>query len=134
MINESKEFAINKINLFKDKINEYIIENKIELKFKNNNIPFQLYESKNLFPICLSGYYENSKIVVYGTPKINNNSIIINMNNKEAYYVIDTKNTEIKITYEDKEYVKKATMISIDKNVKEVEVIKAGKRYFLLKE
>ena len=27
------------------------------------------------------------------------------MNNKEAYYVIDTKNTEIKITYEDKEYI-----------------------------
>lgn len=128
---EYKKFIENKIENIKEKVDNYILETKIENKFKEEHSLFILYEFNNLLPKQLSGYFIKDNIIVYGNLPIKEKSILIDKNNNIAYNVKGSYETEIKINYQGKEYIKIGTVIIVDKKVKEVKVIKAGKRYFL---
>ncbi len=118
----------------KDKINNIILENKIEQEFKNNNTKFSLYTKDNIIPIVLYGKINNNEILVYGDCIIEQNSIIVNECNKKAYYAISSSKQEIQTTHNSNIYIRKGTKILLDENVKEVKVIKAKNKYYLLKD
>ncbi len=121
------------INKTKNKISNILLEQKIESKFKEKNITFTLYMKDNIFPITLTGYYENNNIIVYGNNKVPLNSVIVNEGTKTTYYVTNVYEKEIKIILDNNEYKRKGLLLELDNNIHEVNVIKAGKKYYLSK-
>lgn len=130
---ESKKFSLIIQNV-KNKFDDLLLESKIEQEFKNSNTKFSLYTKENIFPIFLYGKIDNNEIIVYGDYNIRKNSVIINECNKKAYYVINISQVEIKTKYNNSIYIRKGTKILLDDNVEEINVIKAGKKYYIYKE
>lgn len=114
----------------KEKINDAILETKIETSFKEKNDLYTLYTKNNSFYTKLSGYFEEDKLIVYGKHNIPQYSIIISDCGKNVYYVIKCEEVEITTQLNGVEYTRIGTKLYLDKNVEELNVIKAGKRYF----
>lgn len=132
-MSENKNFLSSTINNIKNKISDIVLENKIESSYKQNNTTFTLYTKDNILSTTLSGRINNNELIVYGDHKIPKYSVIVNECNKKAYYVLNTSTTEIKTNYNSTYYIRKGTKILLDENVEEVNVIKAGKKYFIYK-
>jgi len=128
-----KNFLESAISNIKNKVSDAILETKIESEYKQKNTTFSLYKKDNILSITLSGEIKNKELIVYGDHKIPKYSIIIDESNKKAYYVLNTLTTEIKTVYSSNNYIRKGTIIILDENVEEVNVIKAGKKYYIYK-
>lgn len=114
----------------KEKINDAILETKIETSFKEKNDLYTLYTKNNSFSTKLSGYFMEDKIVVYGKHNIPQYSIIISDCGKNVYYITKSEDIQITTNLNGTEYTRIGTKLYLDKNVEELNVIKAGKRYF----
>lgn len=117
----------------KDKTNQILLDRNIESYFNNKNIKFTLYKKDSILFNTLYGYIENNKLIVLNNYNIPNGSIIVNECNKKTYYVIKTETSNIDIVYNNQTYNKPSTIIQIDGNVEEVNVVKAGKKYYKVK-
>ena len=60
-------------------------------------------------------------------------SIVIDSKDNKAYNLVSIEKTETITNYEGTDYTRPGMKISLDSNVEEVKVIKAGDRYFLYK-
>lgn len=129
----NKNIISSTIESLKMKVADLVLENKIENNFKQNNTTFILYTKDNVLSTSLSGKIDNNLLTVYGDHKIPKYSIIVNECNKKAYYVLNTTTTEIKTNYNSNNYIRKGTIITLDEKVEEVNVIKAGKKYYIYK-
>lgn len=115
--------------IVKGKVDDFVLDTKIESEFRTKNTSYTLYTKDHSISLC--GYIIDKEIIVYGTHKVPKQNVIIDNETKKAYYVIDTKETTVKTVLNGIEYVRKGTCLVIDDSVEEVEVLKAGKRYFL---
>lgn len=117
-------------NNVKEKVNDAILEVKIETAFKEKNNLYTLYTKNNSFSTKLSGYIENDNLIVYGNHNIPKNSVLISDCGKKVFYIKGIENVEITTQLNGNQYTRKGTKLYLDDNVEEVQVIKAGKRYF----
>lgn len=127
---EKKNIFKRTYESIKGKINDAILETKIETSFKEKNDLYTLYTKNNSFSTKLSGYFIEDKLVVYGKHNIPKYSIIISDCGKNVYYVTKCEDIQIVTKYNGTEYNRIGTKLYLDKNVEELDVVKAGKRYF----
>ncbi len=132
---EKKENGFSKFfNKAKASVNNAVLESKIESSYNNANIAFTCYEKDATFAQSLHGSFINdSQLLVFGEKEIKKYSVIINSKDNKAYYVTSTEEGKVTSIVEGVEYERKGTIINLDSNVEEVNVIKAGKRYFIYK-
>ncbi|MCR5113237.1 MAG: hypothetical protein K6A63_04805 [Acholeplasmatales bacterium] len=133
---EKKENGFSKFfNKAKASVAAAQLENKIEAAYKKDTITFANYEKDSLLPKTYYGkYLSDNQIEVFGDHEAKVNTIIISEKDEKAYYVTSTEKTTVKSTVEGTEYERPGTIINLDTDVTEVNVIKAGKRYFIYKE
>jgi len=120
-------------NKIKCLINDINLKYKIENKFKKDNQKFTIYTKDSLVPCSCSGFYKENKIIIYGNHLNKINSFIVNNANNKVYKIVNTKSVDLKIDYENIEYIKQGTIIFIDDNIEEVSVIKVGTKYYKYK-
>ena len=132
---EKKENGFSKFfNKAKSSINSSILESKIESAYNTANIAFTIYEKDSTFgQACHGSYLNDNQLVVFGEKEIKKYSVIISSKDNKAYYVLSTEEGKVTSVVEGVEYERKGTIINLDSNVEEVNVIKAGKRYFIYK-
>ena len=132
---EKKENGFSKFfNKAKASVNNAVLESKIESSYNNANIAFTCYEKDTTFGQSLHGNFINdSQLLVFGEKEIKKYSVIINSKDNKAYYVTSTEEGKVTSIVVGVEFERKGTIINLDSNVEEVNVIKAGKRYFIYK-
>ncbi len=132
---EKKENGFSQFwNKVKSSVNDAVLESKLENKFREANTAFRVYQKDDLIGGSnVYGYYEGDNIVVWGQQSVKNFSVIIDDSTHEAYYVVGSEETTTNVEFEGTTYERTATNIAIDRNVEEVAVIKADKRYFIYK-
>lgn len=134
---EKKENGFSRFfNKAKTSVNNAILEGKIETSYNNQNIAFTVYAKDAALGMSVHGNYlndEKTEMIIFGEKEIKNNSVIVNSKDNDAFYTVGTKEGTVKSIVDGVEYERKGTIISLDKNVEEVNVIKAGKRYFIYK-
>lgn len=114
----------------KIKINQIMLENRIEKKFREEHFSYTLYIKDSLFTYKLYGHLLNDNLIIYGEHNIPKYSVIVNDYTKEKYCILGTKEEELKIVLDNKDYIRKGISISFDNNLEEVNVIKVGKKYY----
>ena len=134
---EKKENGFSKFfNKAKASVNNAILEGKIENAYNDKNLPFTIYSKDSALGLSVHGNYLNddkTEMIIFGEKEVKKNSVVINTKDNSAYYVVDTKEGKVTSTVEGVEYERKGTVICLNKDVEEVNVIKAGKRYFIYK-
>ena len=132
---KKKENGFSKFfNKAKASVQAAQLENEIEAAYKQDSVAFAYYEKDSLLPKTFHGKYLNdNQIEVFGEHTVKPNTIIIADKDEKAYYVESFEKTTVKATVENQEYECTGTIINLDSNVNEVNVIKAGKRYFIYK-
>ena len=130
---EKKENAFSKLwNKTKKSINDSLLESKITSAYEKELPEFKVYEKDALMASGLKGKLEGDKLTYIGEKKYALNSVVV-AGDDTAYYLVAIEDTTVKATVEEVEYERPGVTITLDKNVEEVNVIKAGKRYFLYK-
>ena len=130
---EKKENAFSKFwNKTKKSINDSILESNIEKAYEKGMDEFKLYEKNSLMAQSFKGELNDGKVVVFGEKEYKLFSVVIDKKDV-AYYLTKLEPTTVKSTVEKEEYERPGTILYLDKNVEEVNVIKAGKRYFIYK-
>lgn len=134
---EKKENGFTKFfNKAKASVNSALLENKIESTFNGQNNTFSIYSKNETFGSSVHGAYTSEakeQILIFGTREIKPYSVIIDSSDETAYYVTATSEGSVHVVVDGVEYERKGTLIDLDKNVEEVDVVKAGKRYFIYK-
>ena len=134
---EKKENGFSKFfNKAKTSVNNAILEGKIENSYNDKNISFTVYAKDAALGQSVHGNYlneEKTKMIIFGEKEIKKNSVIIDNKDNTAFYTLDTDEGKVTSIVDGVEYERKGTIINLDKNVEEVNVIKAGKRYFIYK-
>lgn len=129
---EKKENSFSKFfKKTKESVSNSVLEMKIENKFKNDNSDADIY-SNTLLPDTVYGYLDGNTFIAYGELELKKNSIMIFKD--KPYYIDSVTQTTVKISLDGYEYERKASKYTLDENVKEVNVIKADKHYYLVKE
>lgn len=130
---EKKENVFSKFwNKTKKVVNDSLLEVKIESKFKDDNDSFSIYGKGDLVPLIVYGCLKDGKVIAYGKIETEVNNILVD-NNEKAYYVNSLIDGTVDITVDGTIYTRPATIIVLDNDVQEVDVIKAGKKYYLQK-
>lgn len=128
-----KKSFIKTMDSIKNKVSDLTLEIKIQNEFNKLATKFTLYKKENILPITLYGIINDNIITIYGDHNIDKNCIIVNECNKKVYYILEQSVTEIKTKYNNNIYIRKGTIVKVDGDVKEVDAIKIGKKYYLLK-
>ncbi|MCR4899159.1 MAG: hypothetical protein K5892_08080 [Acholeplasmatales bacterium] len=136
---ESEKKEEKKPNIFsrawnktKQSVNDSILEGKIESSYKKAHLEYTNYTKDEMLSKTYYGAIENDKLTVFGNHEVKTYSVIIGPDEK-AYYVVAIEETEVASTVEGIEYKRPGMILTLDKNVEEVNVVKAGKRYFIYK-
>ena len=134
---EKKENGFSKFfNKAKTSINNSILEGKIESSFNNANLSFTVYVKNDAFGHSVHGKYLNddkTQILIFGEKDFEIGSVVVDNKDESAYYLTGLDKGKCQSIVEGVEYERNGTIINLDKNVEEVNVIKAGKRYFIYK-
>lgn len=136
---ESEKKEEKKPNIFsrawnktKQSVNDSILEGKIESAYKKAHKEYTNYTKNELLSKTFYGVLENDKLTIWGNQEVKTYSVIIGPDD-DAYYVVAIEETEVASTVEGIEYKRPGMILTLDKNVEEVNVVKAGKRYFIYK-
>lgn len=132
---EKKENAFSKFwKKTKQSVNDAVLESKIRAAYEKAHASFTVYEKDELLSHTFSGGIEGNVLTVFGKAEIEPWSVVIANDEKAtAYYAVETAQTVVKAAVEGVEYEREGTAITLDPAVEEVNVVKAGKRYFLYK-
>ena len=138
---EAGEEAPKKDNAFKrfwnktkKSVSDAVLESKIRSAYEKAHKSYTAYTKNELLPVYLSGEIENGVLTVFGYQDIKPYAVIIaNDDGDKAYYVTGTEKTSVSSIVEGVTYERTGTVIALDENVEEVNVVKAGKRYFIYK-
>ena len=130
---EKKENAFSRFwNKTKKSINDSILEGKIEGAYEKDLPTYKVFEKDALLSNNIKGKLDGDKLVVFGEVKFKLFSVVLD-DKENAFYLTNLEPTNVKSTVEGVEYERVGTILTLDKNVEEVKVVKAGKRYFLYK-
>lgn len=129
---EKKENAFSKFfKKTKESVSNSVLEMKIDNKFRNDHDEASVY-SGNILPETLYGYLEDNTFIAYGEHEFKKNSILIFKD--KPYYVDEVNEAVVEVILDGVSYERKASKYKLDANVTEVNVIKADKHYYLVKE
>ncbi len=131
MIENCKSKINEIINKAKVKLNECVLEYNVYNSFKNKNILFSLYEKNSLLNKKVYGFYLDNNVIVYGNYEINDYALLINEKNKNIYNIRKSKSTNINILCDGEQYIRQGTLFYLDTNIKEVDAIKIGKKFYI---
>ena len=138
---EAGEEAPKKDNAFKrfwnktkKSVSDAVLESKIRSAYEKAHKSYTAYAKNELLPMYLAGEINDGILTVFGYQDVKPYSVIIaNDEGDKAYYVVGTEKTSVSSTVEGVTYERPGTVITLDENVEEVNVVKAGKRYFIYK-
>ena len=119
-------------NKTKQSVNDSILEGKIESAYKKAHLEYTNYTKDEMLSKTYYGALEGNKLTVFGNHEVKTYSVIIGPDEK-AYYVLAIEETEVTSTVEGVEYKRPGMILTLDSNVEEVNVVKAGNRYFIYK-
>lgn len=131
---EKKDNAFKKFwNKTKQSVNDAVLESKIESNYNKNHKEYTIYSYDELFNKSVYGEIVNDELLFFGEVQVKPYSVVIEDSSKDAYYVVEVHSANVKSIVDGVEYERPGTLLKLDKNVTEVKVVKAGKRYFLYK-
>ena len=121
-------------NKTKKTVSDAVLESKIRSAYDKAHKSYTAYAKNELLPTPLSGEINDGVLTVFGHQEIKPYAVVIaNDEGGKAYYVTGTGSTTVSSTVEGVTYERAGTTITLDENVEEVDVVKAGKRYFIYK-
>lgn len=131
---EKKEGSFKKFwNKTKKTVGDAVLENKIESTYKRSNNEYSLYQKDELLGKTLYGVIEGNTLTCWGKPDVKEYSVVVDNKTNTAYYVLNVAEGTVKAIVDAVEYERDGLVITLTSDVTEVNVIKAGKRYFLYK-
>lgn len=117
----------------KQSVNDAVLESKIRSAYEKAHKSYTVYTKNELLPKSLSGEITDGILTVFGEEEIKPYAVVIEDEGDKAYYAVATKATTITAAVEGVSYERPGTAVTLDENVEEVNVVKAGKRYFIYK-
>ncbi len=136
-LEENKEKKENGFTKFfknaKKSINDSILEGNIRGQWNKENKEYTICTKNETFSNTVYGKIDGDKLTIFGVEEIKPYAVIIEDGTEKAYYVISSIETSVSVTYEGATYERKGMIIALDENTEEVNVVKAGKRYFIYK-
>ncbi len=117
----------------KQDFNNSMLESKIENTFNNQNTEYTIYQKGELLSMTVYGYLDGDRIIVFGEKDPKKYSVIMDQKNEKVYYISNVSKATVNVTVDGVSYERPATVIETDDEVVEVNVIKAGKKYYLYK-
>ena len=131
---EKKEGAFKKFwNKTKKAVGDAVLENNIESTYKRGHNEFTLYQKEDLLSKTLYGELEGNTLTIWSRPEVKEYSVVIDNKTNQAYYVLNVTEGTVKAIVDAVEYERDGLVLTLTSDVTEVNVIKAGKRYFLYK-
>lgn len=125
-----KEKILKGCNDVKKAFSDWLLNFNIENKFRKDNKSFMIYLKQSIFPFYINGYFERNNLIVYGDHLDKIHGFINDYNNKKIYYIEEAKLCDVKVLYNNIEYIKKGTLFTLEEKVEEVDVTKVGKKYY----
>lgn len=117
----------------KDGFNNMMLDNKIEMAFNNQNTEYTIYQKDELISTTVYGYLDGDKIIVFGDKNPKLYSIIADQSTNKLYYIKGLAKTTVDVVVDGVNYNRLGTIFETEDEVVEVNVIKAGKKYYLYK-
>lgn len=117
----------------KDGFNNMMLDNKIETAFNNQNTEYTIYQKDELISTTVYGYLDGDKIIVFGDKNPKLYSIITDQSTNKLYYIKGLAKTTVDVVVDGVTYNRPGTIFETEDEVVEVNVIKAGKKYYLYK-
>lgn len=131
---EKKENVFSKFwKKTKQTVSDSLLETRIESTYNKDKPYYHIYGKGDIMPLIICGNKENDRISVYGKVDTEVNNILLDVNTEKAYYISSLIDSTIEVTVDGIPYNRPSTIIVLDDNVEEVNVIKAGKKYYLCK-
>ncbi len=119
------------LNKVKNTIHKMIDDAEVETNYKKNAEIFNIYKKNGFIALKVYGYIHENTIEIYGKYDLEIDSIIIRKLSKKAYRLIHFENIELFISGTHNIIKKDGMKLFIKDDLKEVNVIKAGNKYFL---
>lgn len=133
-VKEEKENSFKKFwKKTKDGFNNMMLDSKIETTFNKENTEYTIYQKDELLSTTVYGYLDGDKIIVFGEKNPKLYSVIADQNANKVYYIKGVAKTMVDVTIDGVTYSRPGTIIETEDEVVEVNVIKAGKKYYLYK-
>ena len=79
------------------------------------------------------GEIVDGSLIYWGDKAVEEFAVVVDSKDNKAYYTGKSEPIDLTVKFEGTDYVRKGTKTTLDSNVEEVDVVKAGKRYFLYK-
>lgn len=131
---EKKENVFSKFwKKTKQTVSDSLLEIRIESTYNKDKPYYHIYGKGDIMPLIICGKKENDRINVYGKVDTEVNNILLDVNADKAYYINSFVDSTVEVTVDGVSYNRPSTIIVLDDNVEEVNVIKAGKKYYLCK-
>ena len=132
---EKKDNAFKRFwNKTKQSVNDAVLESKIRSAYEKAHKSYTVYTKNELIPKGLCGEISDGILTVFGEEEIKPYAVVIaNDEEDKAFYAVSTEKTTVSAAVEGVTYERPGTAVTLDENVEEVNVVKAGKRYFIYK-
>lgn len=118
----------------KQSVDNSILEGKIRSSYDKAHKKFTIYQKDEMFSTTVYGEIVNNVLTVFGEQEIKPFSVVVYENDGEkAYYTGEATATTVETSVEGVVYTRPGTSVTLDEDVTEVNVIKAGKKYYLYK-
>ncbi len=132
---EKKDNAFKRFwNKTKQSVNDAVLENKIRSAYEKAHKSYTIYTKNELIPKNVCGEISDGILTVFGEEEIKPYAVVIaNDEEEKAFYAVSAAATTVTSAVEGVTYERPGTAITLDENVEEVNVVKAGRRYFIYK-
>lgn len=136
----SEKESIKKNNKFskifetiKKNLNHTFLEAKIDNSYKKDHDEFKIYQKDAVLPITIYGKINGMYLETISNVSISKYSIVLDCSNNKTYYIFNKKEIEINVVVDNVKYTKLGTKYLLKDDLEEVDVIKAGKRFYIYK-
>jgi len=140
--NEEKKDETKKDSCFskwwkgtKAKMDADIFEGHIQNAYAQTHRTFDVYNHEGgIFNgDSAVGEIVDGSLIYWGDKPIAEYAVVVDRKDNKASYTGKSESINLTVKYEGTDYVRKGTKTGLDPHVEEVDVVKAGKRYFLYK-
>lgn len=131
---EKKENAFSKFwKKTKQSVSDSILESKIKSMYEKSKTEYTIYKKGELFNQTVYGSIEENVLTIFGKEELEAYNLVVEEKSGHAYFIVGIEENTVMIEYDGTVYERPAMRLTLDADVEEVDVIKAGKRYFLYK-
>lgn len=132
---EKKSFFTSLWNKAKTAVGSFALDSALEDAYNEDKDEFTYYSGDSLNVVLggvkVYGKINDGKVVVMRSQELQSDAILVCDQTGQAYYVSDVEWVTVDIVYDNQRYTRKAQQLTIDDAVVEVDVIKAGDKFYL---